>query len=56
MQFLFKNNIMSTCLGFNRHLLAETISPAFEKSRSEGTEVAGIAKYFLARMLSLRYC
>ena len=43
---------MSTFLGFILFLLAETSSPAFEKTRSDGTEVPGIDKYFSANVLS----
>ena len=53
--FLFKKSIMSTYFGLSLFLLADTSSPALEKSLSDGTEVAGTHKYFLARMVSFLY-
>ena len=41
---------MLTFLGFRRKRLLEISSPAFENNLSEGTEVAGIHKYFLAKL------
>ena len=39
---------LSTCPGFRHALEAVTMSPAVEKTRSDGTLVAGMAKYNLA--------
>lgn len=39
---------MSKCFAFSRFLFAFNISPAFENTLSEGTEVAGIIEYFVA--------
>ena len=50
---LFKNKIMSTCFGFKDRLLHEITSPAFEKSLSLGTDVAGIPNTSLAINASL---
>ena len=55
MLFLFRKSIMSTYFGLSLFLLADTSSPALEESLSDGTEVAGTHKYFLARMLSFLY-
>ena len=44
----FKNKIRSTRSGANRILLAEIWLPASEKSRSLGTDVEGIERYFQA--------
>ena len=46
---------MSTYFGLSPFLMADTSLPALEKSISDGTEVAGTHKYFLARMLSFLY-
>ena len=42
---------MSAYFGLSLFLLADTSSPALEKSLSDGTEVAGTHRYFLASML-----
>ena len=42
---------MFTCLDFNRFRLADTSSPAFEKSLSAGTEVPGMHASKLAHTL-----
>lgn len=44
---------MSMFFGLIRFLLRLTSSPAFENSRSEGTEVAGMLRYFLANPVSM---
>ena len=46
--FLFKNNTFLIVSGFTQLLRWETISPAFEKSLSEGTDVAGVHKKCIA--------
>ena len=43
-RFLFKNNICSTTFGLRRFLFFKTISPAFENTRSQGTDDAGVHK------------
>jgi len=48
-KFLFKNRIISTFFGLIADLLAATTSPALENCLSDGTDVPGIHKYFLAR-------
>lgn len=45
---MFKKIKTSKFFGSSRFLLALIISPAFEKTLSEGTEVAGIIEYFTA--------
>ena len=42
--FLFRNSSFSTVFGFKRFLFLDTTSPAFEKTRSQGTEDAGVHK------------
>ena len=46
--FLFKNNTWLIVLGFTQLLRWETISAAFEKSLSGGTDVAGMHKKCIA--------
>ena len=46
--FLFKNNIISTFFDFIMLRFKEVSSPALEKRRSDGTNVAGIDRYIFA--------
>ena len=46
----FDRTSMSTDVGFRLARRLLTISPALENSLSEGTEFAGIPKYFSARV------
>ena len=50
--FLFKNSIISTFLDLSLFLRMETSSPALENSLSDGTDVPGTHKYFLASLES----
>ena len=47
-RLLFKNSMKSTFFDLTEACLADINSPAFEKSRSEGTDVPGMARYCLA--------
>ena len=46
--FLFKNNTWLIVLDLRQLLRFETSSPAFEKSLSEGTDVAGMRNKCIA--------
>lgn len=46
---------LSTCSDFSLDLWALTISPTVENTLSEGTEVAGIQRYFFAKMANEGY-
>ena len=43
---LFRNRICSKTFGLSLFLFFETTSPALEKTRSQGTEDAGVHKNF----------
>ena len=47
--FLLKNNKASTCFGLRTLLNLVTVSPAFEKTLSEGTDVHGVKRNLLGR-------
>jgi hypothetical protein len=55
-QLKLRNTSLSTISGFKTDLLADKISPLFEKSLFAGTDVAGLAKNFLARIFRLGNC
>ena len=46
--FLFRKESASTIEGFKFARLVETMVPVFENKRSEGTDIAGIARSSLA--------
>lgn len=52
---LFQNKFISLQLGFSLFLFLLITSPAFEKTLSQGTEVAGMCRYLLASLFRLRY-
>ena len=49
---VFRKIKLSTCSALSAALWAETTSPAVEKTLSDGTDVPGIPKYFLANLAS----
>ena len=52
----FLRNMMSDANSLSsRALFARMVSPAVEKILSEGAELAGIARYFLANALNIGY-
>jgi len=55
-RFLLRKRKRLICFGLILFLLADTNSPAFEKSLSDGTDVLGTHKYFIARCCSWGYC
>lgn len=50
-----RNSIFSTVFGFRRFLFLLTTSPAFEKTRSQGTDEAGIQSKSFASLNKLGY-
>ena len=53
---MFKKRIISTFSGFNIALLADTKLPALLKALSDGVEVAGVHKRFLATFAMRTFC
>ena len=53
--FLFMKINIFTCSGVRRVRSRFTVSPAAEKTRSDGTEVAGVHRLHCANLASLGY-
>lgn len=58
--FLLRETNWFKCNGVRRHLRSATVYPADENVLSDGTDVAGIAKYLSAMVfssfMSFRWC